>query len=198
MKELLAQGEFVAAIAASLLTVFGTAGLAWVQSQVRRRRERKGLVKLLHIDVVNNAFGIAGALEALGSNKTAAARNWILSLRAEAWNESRGRLVQLMKSGRFEIIASYFGAIEKIQSTVRMAERTKAEYTQAKLELEQLDKNLHVLAKRACAKETLRHRGWNNGMLVSPRVKIQQRLQWVREDISWAVADWRRQRKRKD
>lgn len=194
MKDLLAQGEFVAAIAASFLTVFGTAGLSWIQNQLRRRRERKGLVKLLHIDIANNKFAIDGALDALGSNRTAAIRNWILSLRSDAWSESRSRLVQLTKGRRFEVLASYFGVIEKIQASVRMAERTKTDLTQAGKELRQLNKNLHVLAERACEKETLRFRGWHNDMLVSPRVKLRDRLRWLREDTLRFLNNLRRQR----
>ncbi len=32
------------------------------------------------------------------------------------------------------MLASYFGVIEKIQASVRMGERTKADYNQARLE----------------------------------------------------------------
>jgi hypothetical protein len=129
------------------------------------RRERIGLLKLVHVEVTNNLEH----LEKMGSDRDEDIAK-AHALRSQAWELSMNRLAELVENKELlEYLVTCYGALYVFKDRLTLEQsdyldpKQRAEYSSQVRSVAMHHRN----ASKVCGEETETYRYWHDGMLKS-------------------------------
>jgi hypothetical protein len=140
------------------------------RERVKARREKVGLLKLVHVEVTNNLeylkeMGIVHPPP--GKPKRWPDNLKAKGLRSDAWEQSRARLAELVEDAiHFEYLVSCYGSLAVLKDRLLDPGTDTLSREEHENQVQSV-RDHHWLASEACRKETKRFRAWSRGMLVS-------------------------------
>lgn len=98
-------------LAGALLVFFLTSVRSWAAERSQRKRELKGLLKLIDMEIYQNRY----KLEIIKSNPDVGQSYSTYSqLHLETWDSSKARLAQLLDSEHLETLNRHYGLLQRL------------------------------------------------------------------------------------